>query len=167
MSELSRPVVVDRLPPGESLHEISATAEERAALARRFSLLALDRLEARVRLTRLAGGLARLDAELAADVVQECVVTLAPVKSRVEDHFTLLYGAAQDEAAEISLSGEAELVEPLEGGLIDIGEAVAQQLSLAIDPFPRAPGAAEPGQGAEPARPPSPFAALAKWRQKG
>lgn len=167
MSEFSRPVAVDRLPPGESLHEISATAEERAALARRFSLLALDRLEARVRLTRLAGGLVRLEAELAADVVQECAVTLAPVNSRVAERFTLLYGAAQDEAAEISLSGEAELVEPLEGGIIDIGEAVAQQLSLAIDPFPRAPGATEPAQGAEAAKPPSPFAALAKWRQKG
>ncbi len=167
MSEFSRPVAVDRLPPGETVHEISATAEERAALAQRFSLLALDRFEARVRLARLGGGLIRLEAELSADVVQECVVTLAPVASRVEDRFTLLFGEAQDEAAEVTLSGEAELVEPLAGGVIDIGEAVAQQLSLAIDPFPRAPGVEEPPQADAGAKPDSPFAALANWRQKG
>lgn len=167
MSEFSRPVAVDRLPPGESLHEISATAEERAALAQRFSLLSLDRFEAKVRLARLAGGLVRLEAELLADLVQECVVTLVPVATRIEDRFTLLYGEAQDEAAEVTLSGEAELVEPLPDGIIDIGEAVAQQLSLAIDPFPRAPGAEEQPAADGSAKPPSPFAALANWRQKG
>jgi uncharacterized metal-binding protein YceD (DUF177 family) len=167
MSELSRPIDIDKLPPGGAIHEIAATAAERAGLARRFMLLALDRLEARVGLQRLAGGLIRLDAKLAADVVQECVVTLEPVPSRIEDSFTLLYGAAADEASEITLSGEAELVEPLTGTTIDIGEAVAQQLSLALDPFPRAPGVEAPASPAADSKAESPFAALAQWKRKG
>jgi uncharacterized metal-binding protein YceD (DUF177 family) len=167
MSEFPRLIDIDRLPPGETLHEIEATAAERAALAQRFSLLSLDRLEARVRLTRLAGGLLRLAAELSADVVQECVVTLEPVASQVADSFTLLYGQAQAAASEVTLSGEAELVEPISGGTVDIGEAVAQQLSLAIDPFPRAPGVKAPHAEEIAAKPASPFAALAKWKQKG
>ncbi|HUC66562.1 MAG TPA: DUF177 domain-containing protein [Stellaceae bacterium] len=167
MSEFSRPIDIAKLPPGETSHEIAATAAERAALARRFALLALDRLEARVELQRLAGGLIRLDAKLFADVVQECVVTLEPVASRIDDSFTLLYGAAGDDAREITLEGEAELVEPLAGTIIDVGEAVAQQLSLALDPFPRAPGVEAPASAAADSKAESPFAALAKWERKG
>jgi uncharacterized metal-binding protein YceD (DUF177 family) len=167
MSEFSRPIDIAKLPPGETIQEIAATAGERAALARRFSLLALDRLEARVGLQRLAGGLVRLGAELYADVVQECVVTLEPVASRIEDSFTLLYGASAEAAGEITLNGEAELVEPLAGSSIDIGEAVAQQLSLALDPFPRAPGVEAPAPPAADGKPESPFAALAQWKRKG
>ncbi|HEX7970110.1 MAG TPA: YceD family protein, partial [Stellaceae bacterium] len=94
---------------------------------------------------------------------QACVVTLEPVAARVEDSFALLYGAAEEEGAEeVVLSGEVELVEPLPDRLLDIGEVVAQQLSLALDPYPRAPGAVAeaPQEGLA-----SPFAALAKWRK--
>jgi len=166
MSEFSRPVALDRLAGDSLVMAIAAEPGERAALARRFGLLSLDRLEAEVSLTRLAGGLIRLEAGLSADVVQECVVTLAPLPSHVEDRFTLLYGAGE-ESRELVLSGEAELVEPLSGGNIDIGEAVAQQLSLALDPFPRAPGAASPEAEGDAAETASPFAALSRWREKG
>lgn len=163
LAEFTRTVDIAHLAR-ESVYDIAATAAERAALARRFELLALDRLEAQVRLSPLAGGYLRLAATLSADLVQACVVTLEPVAARIEDEFTLLYGAAGEERREVVLSGMAEVVEPRPGGLLDIGEAVAQQLSLALDPYPRAPGAAlEP-----PAEPPaSPFAALAKWRERG
>jgi hypothetical protein len=30
---------------------------------------------------------------------------------------------------------------PIEGGSIDLGEAVAETMALALDPYPRAPGA--------------------------
>jgi len=164
--EFSRPADVGRLRPGEeSVYEITAGAPERDALARRFGLLRLDRLGATVRLRRLAGGLLRLTADLSANVVQGCVVTLEPVASHVTDSFSLLYGQSQNDASEVVLNGAAELVEPLEGDVIDIGEAAAQQLSLALDPYPRAPGTelgeASGGMGD------SPFAALAKLREKG
>jgi len=165
--EFSRKVDVERLPQtSETTREIAADEAERTALAGRFQLVALDRLEARVALTRLPGGLLRLTGDLSADVVQECVVTLEPMATRVEDRFTLLYGHAQDEAGEVVLSGEAELVEPISGGVLDIGEAVAQQLSLALDPYPRRPAASLPAPATEPGDA-SPFAALAKWREKG
>jgi uncharacterized metal-binding protein YceD (DUF177 family) len=171
MMEFSRTVEIDRLPPaGETVHDLVAGEAERTALARRFALIALDRFEARVTLARLAGGLLRLTGDLSADVVQECVVTLEPVASRVEDRFVLLFGRAQDEAGEVVLSGEAELVEPIPGRTLDIGDAVAQQLSLALDPYPRAPTASAAAAGLGPDTKPgaaSPFAALAKWKEKG
>ena len=162
MSEFPRPVEISRLPPGDSLFEIAAAPTERAALARRFGLLALDRLEARVALVPLAGGLLRLTAALSADVQQECVVTLAPVANRVEERFSLVYGA-RDHEDEVVLDGEAELVEPLAGDTLDLGEAVAQQLSLALDTYPRAAGveAALPVESAKV----SPFAVLVEGKE--
>lgn len=162
--EFSRPIDVMRPRPGGASYEIAASAEERAALARRFELLALDRLEARVELKPVPGGFFRLAATLEAEVTQACIITLEPVASRVEDAFSVLYGTL-DVQEEVLLDGVSETVEPLEGGIIDIGEAVAQQLSLALDPFPRAAAAPPeaPSSAAEP-RLDSPFAVLAKLR---
>src|SRR5258708_9276945 len=89
--EFARPVDVDRLPSGAGVYDLAATPAERAALARRFGLLALDRLEAQVRLTRLAGRLLPLSAALSAHLVQACVVTLRPVPGPLHDQFTSLY----------------------------------------------------------------------------
>jgi uncharacterized metal-binding protein YceD (DUF177 family) len=157
MSEFPRPVEISRLSAGATVFEVAATPAERVALARRFGLVALDRLEARVTLVSLAGGLLRLAAELSADVHQECVVTLAPVANRIDDRFSLVYRAGTVED-EVVLNGEAELVEPLAGDTVDLGEAVAQQLSLVLDPYPRAPGveAALPADSAKV----SPFSVL-------
>lgn len=140
-TEFARPIELSRLSHGEQRFAISANAAERNALAARFGLVGLDKLEAAVCLGRIAGGLVRLEAELLADVTQTCVVTLDPVKNHVAESFSVLYGEGA-EAREVTLDGEAETIEPIAGGVIDIGEAVAQQLSLALDPFPHAPGAA-------------------------
>ncbi|MGH6982022.1 MAG: YceD family protein, partial [Stellaceae bacterium] len=71
-------------------------------------------------------------------LIQTDVATLDPLPAHIDDEFALLFGAEADDAA--ALDPDAELIEPIEGGLIDLGETVAQQLSLAIDPYPRASG---------------------------
>ena len=166
-TEFTRPIELSRLSRGEQRFEISANAAERAALTRRFGLVGLDKLEAVVRLGRIAGGLVRLEAELDADVVQTCVVTLDPVRNHVSEGFTVLYGEGA-EAREVTLDGEAETIEPIVGGMIDIGEAVAQQLSLALDPFPHKPGVSTVNLSAGSDAPPpgSPFNVLARLRNK-
>jgi uncharacterized metal-binding protein YceD (DUF177 family) len=157
-----------RLPPGGGKYAISAKPEEREALAKRFELLALTRLEAKVNLTPIAGGFYRLAADFEADLSQACAITSEPVPAHIAESFTLTYGPTE-EASEIILDGEAEPIEPLDDGMIDIGEAVAQQLSLSLDPFPRAPGASleEAADLSDPAPRESPFAALAKLRKPG
>jgi uncharacterized metal-binding protein YceD (DUF177 family) len=157
-----------RLSPAGGQYEISAKPEERAALAKRFELLALDRLDAKVRLTPMAGGYYRLAADFEAELTQACAITSEPVPARIAESFTLIYGPVE-ESSEIVLDGDAEAVEPLDDGMIDIGEAVAQQLSLALDPFPRAPGALleEEADLSDHGERESPFAALAKLRKPG
>jgi uncharacterized metal-binding protein YceD (DUF177 family) len=156
-NEFSRPVAAGGLAE-EEIHRIEATAAERTALARRFGLRALESLSAEVRLAPLGRGL-RLDAALEADVVQECVVTLQPVPNHVSERFALVYGEAP------ASPDEDSVVEPLENETIDIGEAVAQQLSLALNPYPRAPGAAVDRRWTGEDTVEGPFAALAKLKK--
>jgi uncharacterized metal-binding protein YceD (DUF177 family) len=167
--EFSRPLDVQRIRREEEMFEIAAKPAERAALASRFGLQALDRLAAVVRVQRIPGGLIRLQAELDADVAQACVLTLEPVPAKLAESFTLLYSEDR-ERSEVTLDGAAEPVEPVVDGVIDMGEAVAQQLSLALDPFPRAPNAPQPSLETAPEAPPaptnSPFQALAALRSK-
>ncbi|MCC7273824.1 MAG: DUF177 domain-containing protein [Alphaproteobacteria bacterium] len=142
--EFSRPIAVAAIDRRGVNRVIEASEAERRALAARFDLVAVDRLVATVRLRAVNGGTAiRLDARFDADVVQRCVVTLEPVPATVGEDFVLLY-SREDGGEEVELAFEDEVVEPLEGDAIDVGEAVAQELAIALDPYPRAPGATVP-----------------------
>jgi uncharacterized metal-binding protein YceD (DUF177 family) len=168
--EFSRPVECAALATGPVKERIEATEAERAALARRFGLVALPELQAEVTLTPAAAGQVRLDARLEARVVQACVVTLEPVEAEIDESFTVYYAeSAPQPAGTVDLPVDDESwPEPIVAGRIDIGEAVAQQLALSLDPYPRAPGARFEGDYAataeEAAAQTNPFAALARER---
>ena len=174
-SEFSRAIAVESLEDGETVIDIEADADERAALARRFGLLALDSLTAKVGLTPVDAGLVRVHGTLAAEVTQACVVTLEPVTTRVEGSFERLYGADTPEEAG-GLITDADTEEsplPLADGAVDVGEAVAEQLALELDPFPRAPGAAFDGfssgsksVGGDDTGDAAPFTVLARLKKK-
>ncbi|MGC2200230.1 MAG: DUF177 domain-containing protein [Stellaceae bacterium] len=139
--EFSRLVQIVQLGAEPFRQRIEATAEEREKLSRRFDLLSLDRLIAEVVLRRQSGGVVLLEAEFQAEFEQCCAVTLDPVRGGVSDHFSLAYGPPTAEEQEIALSSHEPAFEPLVGDTIDIGEAVAQELSLALPVFPRHPDA--------------------------
>jgi uncharacterized metal-binding protein YceD (DUF177 family) len=162
--EFSRPVPLARLGSEPFRQEIEATAEEREGLARRFDLVALDRLVAGVSLHRQQAKTVLLEAVFEAEFAQSCVITLEPVPAAVYRSFSLLYGPADEARPEIELSAEEIVFEALTGDSIDIGEAVAQELSLALPEFPRDPDATvEAAMAAEPED--APFAALARLRK--
>ncbi len=169
--EFSRPVTVDRLTDRPAVEEIEATAAERQALGRRFALLSLDRLAARLRLSRLQAGVVRIEGRFEAEVVQACVVSLEPVPVRLAEEFSVIYDASQGEERQVSIRLDAEEPpETLVGGVIDLGETVVQRFAMALDPYPRAPGAelAPAGQPTddEPGEK-GPFAALGNLARKG
>jgi uncharacterized metal-binding protein YceD (DUF177 family) len=160
--EFSRLVPLTRLGAEPYYQEIEATSAEREAVARRFDLVSLDRLAARVSLARKTGDAIRLDAEFEAEFLQSCVVSLEPVAGTISQSFTLVYGA-EGQQEEIVLAVDEPAFEPLSGEAIDIGEAVAQELSLALPDFPRGTDAAvEPSTIGEPDD--GRFAALGRWR---
>jgi uncharacterized metal-binding protein YceD (DUF177 family) len=139
--EFSRLVPLGRLGVEPFRQEIAASEAERAALAQRFDLVALDRLSAVVELVRRGHDMFLLRAAFSAKFVQSCVVTLDPVGGAVSEEFTLLYAPPEMEAEEGRTVEDEIAFEPLVGNAIDIGEAVAQQFSLALPPFPRSPEA--------------------------
>ncbi len=147
--EFPRPVAIADLGDEDVVMEISATPGERAALSRRFDLLALDSLTATVRVGRAGGGSVRVHARFAADVVQACVVTLDPVAGRIEDSVEVVFAPPDgSEQAVVVVAPEGDDdPEPLTGDAIDIGEVVAEQLGLALDPYPRRPDAVFAGIG--------------------
>jgi uncharacterized metal-binding protein YceD (DUF177 family) len=160
--EFSRPFTVDRLGQTVVTETLLAGPAECAALAKRLGLVELTQLSAVVALERTLGGLIHVGGRLEADVVQNCVVTLVDFPSHVEDSFALDFGNAPVEFGdEIELDPDYDPPEPIEGGVIDLGELVTQYLALALDPHPRAPGATlDPVWGASDAAEASPFAVL-------
>jgi uncharacterized metal-binding protein YceD (DUF177 family) len=145
--EFSRPVeIADIGSEGVSV-AIEADASERQALARRFGLVSLEKLTAAATISPVSRSLFRVAGSFEAEVVQSCVVTLDPVPARLVESFSALFGEGGPGLAALvdTREGEDE-PEPIEGEAIDLGEAVAQHLSLALDPYPRKPGATLPDE---------------------
>jgi uncharacterized metal-binding protein YceD (DUF177 family) len=173
-AEFSRPLSLDRISTTQHREEITATDKERVALAERFSLLSLDSLTASFTLKRARKDLVRVKGHVRADLAQACVVTLEPVPARIDERFEVDFlEGVQPAVTDLELDAEAaEAPEPAPDGWIDLGELAAEQLGLALDPYPRTPDAEIPVEWkAEPAAAPvaderpNPFAALEKLKQ--
>lgn len=180
--EFSRKLPVHRGVEPVQAFKIEANAAERAALAKRFDLIALESFSAEGTLATLDGGRrAQLRGRIMAKVVQSCVVTLEPVADEIDETFALDYADDATAAAiekELELDpDEADPPDPLEGEAVDVGEAAAEHLALALNPYPRVPDARLPGPSAEELPIPeestgsdpkiSPFMALARLVRKG
>lgn len=174
MNEFSRLYRLDALSAEPFQAGIEAGPDECEALALRFGLVALDALSAEAELSR-SGEAATAVGRLRAKVTQSCVGSGEPVEAEVAEGFRVDFRPLPADSRpedEIEL-GEGELdVAFYEGGAIDLGEAVAQTLLLALDPYPRSPAAEaalrDAGvKGEEEARiESSPFAALAALKGK-
>jgi len=138
----SRIVHISDLGDTALIKDITATAPERAALIKQFHLDGLNHLQAHVSLRLLAKGDVRMSATLTAQLEQTCAVTLVPIKAEISIDFTLIYSqdAGEDWECDEDTLEDQDPPEPLIGEKIDIGEAVAEQFFLEIDPFPRVKG---------------------------
>jgi uncharacterized metal-binding protein YceD (DUF177 family) len=142
--EFARAFRLDEIGGEPRAVHIEADEAERAALSARFGLVLIARLEANAMLRR-EGVRVWADGVLRGQAVQSCVATGDPIPARVEEHFTLRF----DPEGAVKADDELELdatdldILPYEGGAIDLGEAMAQGFSLALDPFPRVADADE------------------------
>lgn len=140
--EFSRIERLDTIGGEERSVAIAATAEERAAVAQRFGLAAVERLEAEIAIRRDTAGVSARGTVRAA-VVQTCGVTGDALPATIEEPIALLFVESSAVEDEIELDeGALDTIE-IEGGGIDLGEAAAETMALALDPFPRSPRAAE------------------------
>lgn len=141
--EFSRTVDV-RQAEGKQMR-IEASESERAALADRFGLVRIDGLEAEISLDR-EGTAVLAEGTLDAAIVQTCAVSAEDLPVSINESLSLRFVPQADEhVPEEEVELDAEDCDEIEysGTTIDIGEAVAQSLALAIDPFATGPEAEE------------------------
>jgi uncharacterized metal-binding protein YceD (DUF177 family) len=141
VSEFSRIIDATRLPLDEQV--LTATAQECAALAQRFGLVAVTSLSARVTMAS-DGPAVNVSGTLSADVVQSCAVSGEDLPVQISEALSLRFVPAPDErAAEVELEAEDLDEIEMDETRFDLGEALAQTLALAIDPYLEGPGADE------------------------
>lgn len=170
---LSRRLALSDAPPEGLDVDISATPAECAALASHNALPAVHWLRATLRALRWRGDGLKIDGELRASVRQACVATLEEFDSEIVEPIHMRFAPPpeetprsrrrHEETAEITLDEDPP--DPLIGGAVDLGAVVSEHFTLALDPYPRKPGAhfAEPETG-EGAGVVSPFAALGRLK---
>lgn len=133
---------LDQIGDGERL-DLVADEAERGEIARRLSLLSLERLEAHVTLTRTSETI-RAQGRLLAALAQSCVVSGDPVAAHVDEPFTIQFipePATSNADEEIELGKEDCDTVFYDGAVIDLGSAIADTLALSVDPYPRSAGA--------------------------
>lgn len=161
---------IDQIRDGDRI-ELVADDAERAAIADRIRLERLERLEAHAILTR-NGGSIRAEGRLIASLDQSCVVTGDPVAAHIDEAFEVMFVpapamSAPDEEIELG-AADCDTVFH-DGATIDLGNAIADSLALALDPYPRSAAAEAAGReaGVMSEEQASPFAVLAKLKGGG
>jgi uncharacterized metal-binding protein YceD (DUF177 family) len=165
----SRKVKLGGIGQAAVTRHIEATAAECKTLAAAFALPAIAALEGEFTLSHERGGVIAAALRLAARVTQTCVVSLEDFEAKLAEEAALRFvpAASMREAEDQVL--DAETLEgpdeiPYAGETIDLGAVLAEQLALALDPYPRKPGAHLPeGLLGEPE---SKFAALLPFKKK-
>ncbi len=149
--------------------EFCATEAERAAIARWSGIVSLASFEAQVDIAKLAPNRFGLSFRLTADVTQACVVTLEPVKSRMERRFERelqFHGPARhrqpaaDSGQELVLDNEEEGPEEIDSLHYDLAGPVLEEFVLSLEPYPRCPGVEFSPKTRTQDPPESPFAVL-------
>jgi uncharacterized metal-binding protein YceD (DUF177 family) len=160
----SRPIAAADVPDAGTHVSLTATPEERAALARDLEIPEIKALSAELDVKPAAGGGVRVTGDVMATVVQTCVVTIEPFEAEVREEVDARYTPDAPQL-EPGSEHEADLdaPDPLINGAADLGILVAEHLALGLDPYPRKPGveAPPPGDDSEPATH-RPFAGLDK-----
>ena len=171
----SHPVRIADLRAGrDTSFVLEPNAEARRAIAQALAIPAVRKLRFAADLSPLGREDWQLQARLGATVVQDCVVTLAPVTTRIDEAVSrtcLAHPPEPPQADEVEMP-EDDTVEPLPD-TIDLGAVMLEALALALPEYPHAQGV-EPLQASftEPGKAPltdddvKPFAGLAALRDK-
>jgi uncharacterized metal-binding protein YceD (DUF177 family) len=167
LPEFSRHQILTDPPQAGVEDRLEASPAECAALAQRFGIEALKHFSARFTRKPYPGGGLLISGRLKAEPVQLCIVSLEPVTERLDKPFTLVV-LPPDGALSEDPDGPDEIQADATGHF-DLGEALAEELSLSLNPYPRKAGAhlpLPPEEAAEPieAPPRNPFAKLAALR---
>jgi hypothetical protein len=140
------PIAVTDVPETGQRIELVADPAARVAVANLAGLAGLPRFEAQFDLTRHGREGLRVAGRVAATVEQNCVVTLEPMQSDIDEVVDLTFmpspGPGDPGAIEqIHTLEEDERSHALDNGMLDLGALAIECLLLGINPYPRKAGA--------------------------
>jgi hypothetical protein len=137
---------LDSMPTAGRDLDLTVDKDERDRLADELDVVTIERLEVKLHAVRFRGGI-RVTGRLSAVVVQQSVVTFEPVTQEIGEPIDRIFlpGAEKKYAgpanAEVFVDLEGEdIPDHFDGNEADLTDLIIETLSLAIDPYPRAPG---------------------------
>lgn len=176
---------IQNLKGGKQRLSIGANDTQRQDLSRRFGILSIESLTADITIQNNKGNASvKTTGKFQASITQECGITGAPVTTDLSgdiegwftdpDRIIPITKARRDKAIkegqELQILPEHEDPEPFIDGKIDLGELVAQHMSLTIPPYPKADDADFEGDhltaGDQDPAFDNPFAKLKDWKDK-
>lgn len=168
--ELSKIIKLSDIGGTALTGKIDANSDQRQALATRFDLPSIESITADYRLEAKEQEI-RFTGNIRSDLHQACAVSGQPFPVGVAEEFDIIFIekteiASTDEEIELATE-DCDMIE-YENAQIDLGEAVAQTLYLALDPYPRGPDAdsAAKKTGLKSEEEAGPFGALAALKDK-
>ena len=135
---ISRPIDITSIRSDGSAFHVETTEAERAALAERFEIPAIASLTADF-LLRKKGPHVRVSGEVFGRFTQVCILTLEPFETDFREEVDVAFDENPEKALE--LRPEEEAPDQIVDGIIDVGALAGEFTALALDPYPRKPGA--------------------------
>ncbi|OYX12983.1 MAG: hypothetical protein B7Z15_08880 [Rhizobiales bacterium 32-66-8] len=165
----SKKVKLAEVPAAGAHLRLVLDETERAQLARHVRIPAILSLTAEI-VVKLAGQGAHVTGRLHAEVQQTSVVSLEPITGTVDEAFDVHFLPEEKIVPRPSDAEDSDVdfdpPDAIVDGAVDVGALMTEYFSLGLDPYPRAPGEefVAPEDGTPEAK--SPFAALAKLKDK-
>lgn len=143
-SEFSRLVDVTTIGAKGKYYKIHTTPQENQALAIRYSVLRVDSLSAECKITPIKRGEFEFAVTFKANLTQNCGVSLEPIAEKIANEFSIILlqkpRKIRDNQDNDDFEFDEEDCELLRSNQVDMGEIIAQHLSLEINPYPRKKG---------------------------
>jgi len=136
-------IILDEITPDGVERSVSYSQDQLMVIARRLSIPAVTSFSGHLKMRRVTATEISISGVINADVKQACVVTLEDFEQPVSDQFDLRFTdqVPDNFYLEKDVIIDGDTPEILETNIIDLAELCIQQLALALDPHPRAPGA--------------------------
>lgn len=155
-SPVSFDVHVARLPQTGLPVTIEASEDQRQALAEMHELASVEIYKAELLVTAWKRNGVKIEGRVVADITQNCVVTLEPIKTHIDEAVEGVFLPQGSKLARFEQQGEMVLdadgpdsPELFSGDTIDAGALAEEFFGLAIDPYPRKQGAVLDTSGME------------------
>lgn len=132
-------IEVAAVPPEGQVFELAPDEATRERLARFAGVVAIPSLKARLEVRPAGVKGAHVAGNLEGVVRQTCVVSLEEFDNPVAESIAVDFAVDPESAGEPE--EDEDLPDPIIDGKIDLGALATEFLVLAVDPYPRKPGA--------------------------